>query len=213
MQPIEYKLIPFPNEEGEGIIISDEDILLDDWVANNENFPDITIYKSWNIKGKFSTRRKLIASTKFIDKSIPLIRREQLIFPISTTVQELANNAWYKCKIREVSHNIFELGCIAGINEHAKTHPFTLEDIEKAIWYGYDIGGAEVLSTDSERDEKERPDNIKDFIKSLQQPKKEYIVELEMEYYSNPEDGHSAIHKEQRPKVDKEGYVNILSIK
>lgn len=212
---MEYKLIPYPNQEGEWLIISDETLKINDFYCN---FKDKKIVKSesdWINFGDGELKcAKIYFTTKFIDKSISLIRKEQLVFPHKTSkiAEDFINDGidgypneddttgkWMFDKLKE--------NFIAGYNNHAETHPFTLEDMKRCWENGVKWGDANCEFAGETLLPK-----FPEYIKSLKQPKKEYIVELGMEYYSKPENGYSAIHKDQRPKIDSEGYINILKI-
>jgi hypothetical protein len=83
------------------------------------------------------------------------------------------------------------------IIKQTETYTFTLDDMKKSWMAAIDW----FLKSEEDLD-------FNDFIKSLQQPKKEYIVELEMDEVWTFE-----LAPTLKTKVDKEGYINVLSIK
>lgn len=201
---MEYKLIPSPLQKGEWLIISCEDVKKIDWMY----IPKMNTIMKWRPLYNKKYCFRVISSTKFIDKSIPLIRKEQLIFPnsIDTIAEEFYNSKNYGESYDDGLFNGFR----DGYNKHAETHPFTLEDIEKAISWGQE--NSELYDYEVHKE--------KEFIQSLQQPKKEYIVTIEIERGYEGMNGFiqskaeiSADKLVLRSKIDSKGYINILLIK
>lgn len=194
---MEYKLIPY--QESEWLILSNEDIDDQESHYSSKYGGEIHSHKHRNNE---ETCSNIIACTKKIDKSIPLIRKEQLIFPeiaideaINYAEQEYTSCDEYNFLEFNAAINGFEKGYL----KHAKTHPFTLDDMIKAYKIGESNGKGE-----------------KDFIRfdetivSLQQLKKEYIVKIEM--IQRTILGEDPIFYTEI-KIDKEGYINIVNIK
>jgi hypothetical protein len=235
MEPIEYKLIPMPLNEGEWIIVSDEKLIQ---VENNKYYlSNRVIIKTELFEGNIVQRQSkgctmdiclseienIIASTKFIDKSIPLIKREQLVFPNIKAIYQLASQEEmdlemtpYLSEEEEKIGNSFIKGFVSGYNKHAETHPFNLEMVfdflnymrEHEDFYEYMDGDPLLL----------KKLIISYTEQHLQQPKKEYIVELDLvERWKKLEETTEVkfIYETNhwQPKVDKEGYINILKIK
>lgn len=209
MKPI-YKLVPYPNQEGEWLIISDEKILAPSFVFSYLGINNEGSIEFINDEFEFSNQgiennvlRKICFSTKFIYESIPLIRKEQLMFPdsIEYIANKLSNPFFKDCKPwsgdTAYAHGIFD-GVKLGYNKHAETHLFTEDDIRKAFVAGLISKSSDNVSDDSKIVDK--------YLQFFQQPKKEYIIELEMEG-----DIIESLSK-TTPNIDKEGYINILSI-
>jgi hypothetical protein len=230
-QPEYRLLLPLPNEEGEYIAVSDE--VKENGVAiiPNGNLIVMTPHEMLHYLDSQSNATKgIIASTKFIHPSIPLMRKEQIVFDNEVEVFAKA----YGKKVsdihakKDLTHD--ELiwligGSIVGFKEgyskRAETYKYTEEDLRKAIELSF-----------TEKEGADRLWSIDEIIKSLNKPK-EWIVTFEMEnlYVKGNYSNVCSICKKEFhntdklgfvcpdhpfPKLYKEGentYVNITSIK
>jgi hypothetical protein len=211
-ETVEFDLIPYPNQEGEWLIISDK--VEPNWEGYAISEDEI-VYVDFRTLGFAKGDNVIIASTIFINKSIPLLRKEELKF--TNEYKILFDKAIRYLTGSELPPDLrqsFINGSEWGYNKHAETHVFTLEDIEKAIWYGYNQPVPN-LTNGNLNDKDYILKNSKEFIKSLQQQNK-YKVTLKHKVDCTLEicNGECGLceHLEQILTIDKEGYVKILSI-
>ncbi len=107
------------------------------------------------------------------------------------------------------SKNTYQAGVVDGYlqaKEDNKDKVYTLRDLRNA----YEEG----LSEGYEREELsyETPMLIDMYADKVRKDKTQWQVEIEMENYSKPEDGHSAVHKDTRPKITNNS-INVIAIK
>jgi hypothetical protein len=77
MEPIQYKLIPYPNQEGEWLIISNEPPKWGNYYISK--FPDEEIcFRKGTSDGRHSDCKIVIATSFLFRESIPLIRKEHV---------------------------------------------------------------------------------------------------------------------------------------
>jgi hypothetical protein len=238
MEPIEHKLIPYPLQEEQWLIVNSSEIKKHDWVYNPScNYlykANFSLQENCNVGGHFPIK-KVISSTILIDKSIPLIRREQIDALIEEDIYLLAKEHSeltlpyedFNGKTIGVDdehtgqalRGAYVEGFETGYNKHAETHPFTEEVLIGLLNYLFDnniqpfpinrselklwLQGGMSISRDAKY-------FVNEYLQSLQQPKKEWEIEIECEFGEHCYTKGTHICK---PKVDKEGYINILSIK
>lgn len=215
-----YKLLQHPTEKGEYISVKGEEIskgtIIYD-IVNRSIFKALIDYR----KIEYPQYFKIYTSTIFIHPSIPLMKKEQILF--DNNVESIANSVYktssestkllLQAKFKESWIEGFE----SGYNKRAETHLYAEFDMEAAVCFGMTL----------ERfkdDEFKLSDNeeFKGFLQSLKQPK-ERLIEFEMEgYYPVADDFYSSMpeydgtHPVSRIKLYQEGehsYVNIKSIK
>lgn len=223
---MQYKLIEHPKEKGEWLAVS-EDHAKEGELCWSPTY-GLGVYV---LEERFkSEHKRIVASSIFIDKSIPLIRKEQILFD---NTNEIAIT--YADALREAAknhrtgmivgspHTSKEIeaqitGFTEGYNKRAETHPYSKDDIIKAI-------GLACSSIRTKFEEVEKGVKgivvttapLNEILQSLKQPK-EWIVEFQMELCEKHKDLITHVDSactcgNQKIKIDKEGYVNILSIK
>jgi hypothetical protein len=226
-----YKLIPFPNEEGEYIAVSDEESF-----KLKKNLP----YYS-NIHKKIfhcihddqflglPNDSRITASTKFIHPSIPLMRKEQIEFDENAKIEARKHlENVYGLEINEHYpdsnvQNMFN-GFVAGYNAGIQKNKFDegrLKQIIARVWIDTSSVKYCICSVSSHFASLWIEDN-KEYLQSLNKPK-EWIVTFEMEQHPKnmAENNYEFkvrgnMHIPHTPKLYKEGentYVNITSIK
>ena len=125
-----------------------------------------------------TTAKKIIASTKFIDKSIPVIKF------VEQSVEELARDSYNQNKLQAdspIESGTYKCGFIRGYNQvKSSDKKYTLADMEAAACFG------KILEKFKD-DEFKLSDNEewKGFLESLNQPKLPDIIHLEFEEISD----------------------------
>jgi hypothetical protein len=157
---------------------------------------------------------KPIASTQK-NLGLLLIKNIQLIElwkNLDIDIEQLSKDE-YKGKEMYITYDAHVSGFIAGYNkslENNKDKKFTLEDIQKALSYGYHT------AKDEEKGIKSSGYGSR-FLETLENKQTEWNVEVEMGIYPHPnhefiDDGKTHPLETITKPLVKDGYINILSI-
>ncbi len=217
------KLIKLPDNTW--IIINDEAIGLGDYCYSNiENHPVIALRHQigdWDTHTSKVAKKIVASQTKL--EGIPLIDIKQLeeLLPnkeayLDKRFEQLSGSNYYENHLLynlvaknpsekvDLVYNIARSIFKDGYNEATKTYKYTEEDIRKAFDKGAELQMIHEAHCYS----------YEDFITSLNTPSKsEWDVTIEMEEYIEDFSGSDSVPiYEERPKVNKEGYINIIKI-
>ncbi|MEK6884237.1 MAG: hypothetical protein AABY22_31695 [Nanoarchaeota archaeon] len=189
------KLIPYPENGKETLIISNEKVTsleIDKIYLSNR-----VLIKTEIFEGKIVQRR--------FDK-----KGSTMDICLSEIDSIVASSVKIDTSIPLINKNQYEsiVKAYESMGGYPITSLYTKEDMRKA----WDAGASNMeLHPDDDSYDDLKFENL---IQSLQQPKKEWEVELEMVYYKSTTYDQPDIPLDKPyPKTDREKYVNILSIK